>query len=94
MTFEKWRNSEAYQLMNRIYFRPANWIWADNMTDEEKVAHPEYATTGGYLKPTDLNNWCQKWWDSLTYEEKTVIKNIPNFDANIFFEITGINVNS
>jgi hypothetical protein len=91
ITFEEWRNSEAYWLMNRIDFRPAVWIWEDDMTDEEKAAHPEYETTGGYLKIRD-NTDCKEWWKGLTEREKQVIKNIPNFDAEKFFMITGIRV--
>ena len=32
------------------------------------------------------------WWDNLTDEEKDIIKSIPNFDPDKFFEITGIRV--
>ena len=92
MTFEEWRNSEAYWLMNRIDFRPADWIWSDDMTDEEKAAHPEYETTGGYLKIRDNTDCFKEWWKRLAEREKQVIKNIPNFDAEKFLIITGIKV--
>ena len=92
MTFEEWRNSEAYWLMNRIDFRPADWIWEDEMSDAEKAEHPEYKTTGGYLKIRDNTDCCKEWWNGLTEREKQVIKNIPNFDADKFFIITGIRV--
>ena len=92
MTFEEWRNSEAYWLMNRINFRPADWIWEDEMSDAEKAEHPEYKTTGGYLKIRDNTDCCKEWWNGLTKREKQVIKNIPNFDADKFFIITGIRV--
>ena len=35
-----------------------------------------------------------KWWSELTSREKDVIKNLPNFDAAIFKEITGIDVDA
>jgi hypothetical protein len=92
MTFGEWRNSEAYWLMNRIDFRPADWIWEDEMSDAEKAEHPEYKTTGGYLKIRDNTDCCKEWWNGLTEREKQVIKNIPNFDADKFFIITGIRV--
>ena len=92
MTFEEWRNSEAYWLMNRINFRPADWIWEDEMSDAEKAEHPEYKTTGGYMKIRDNTDCCKEWWNGLTKREKQVIKNIPNFDADKFFIITGIRV--
>ena len=92
MTFSQWRNSEAYSILCRIPFEPAIWIWADAMTDEEKATHPEYKTTGGYLKIRDNTDCCKEWWNGLTEREKQVIKNIPNFDADKFFIITGIEV--
>lgn len=36
----------------------------------------------------------QEWWDKLLYKEKEIIKSIPNFDATIFKQITGIDVNA
>ena len=92
ITLEDWRNSEACKLMNRIDFRPADWIWENEMSEAEKAKHPEYKTTGGYLKIRDHTDCCKEWWDRLTEREKQVIKNIPNFDADKFFIITGIKV--
>ena len=50
MTLDQWRNSVAYYLLCRIHFEPTRWVWSKDMTDKEKAAHPEYKTTGGYLK--------------------------------------------
>jgi len=92
MTFEQWRNSEACRLMNRIDFRPAVWIWSNEMSDVEKAEHPEHETTGGYLKIRDNTDCCKEWWNGLNQREKQVIMSIPNFDADVFEEITGIRV--
>lgn len=92
ITLAEWRNSEAYKLMNRINLRPVNWIPTDMMSDAEKAEHPEYKTTGGYLKIRDNTDCCKEWWNGLTEREKQVIKNIPNFDAEKFFIITGIRI--
>ena len=92
MTFEQWRSSDAYWLLDRIDFRPADWIWFDEMSDEEKEQHPEAQTTGGYLKIRDNSDCCKEWWNGLSDKEKDIIKAIPNFDADKFFKITGIKV--
>ena len=92
MTFEQWRNSEACWLMNGIDFRPTVWIWSNEMSDVEKAEHPEHETTGGYLKIRDNTDCCKEWWNGLNQREKQVIMSIPNFDADIFEEITGIRV--
>jgi hypothetical protein len=62
------------------------------MTDEEKKQHPEHETTGGYLKVLDESECGQIWWDRLTDKEKDVIKALPNFDSEIFEQVTGIRV--
>ena len=92
MTFGQWKNSEACWLMNGIDFRPADWIWSNEMSDEEKAAHPEHETTGGYLKVRDNTDCYKKWWSELSKDEKRIIMEIPNFDKDKFFEITRIRV--
>lgn len=91
-TYQDWLHSDArYILMNC----PSNglaWIWDDNMTDKEKTAHPEYQVTGGFLKHIEKETGRQTWWDNLTEDKKNTIKNIPNFDKDIFEEIMGIKV--
>ena len=68
------------------------WIYADNMTDDEKKAHPEYETTGGYLKSVDFKTACKMMWDNLDDADRQAVREIPNFDADVFEEITGIKV--
>ena len=62
------------------------------MTEEEKAAHPEHKTTGGYLKELDNSGCALTWWKQLSEADKREIINIPNFDRDIFKEITGIDV--
>jgi hypothetical protein len=92
MTFEQWRRSDACYLLNQINFRPTEWIYEEDMTDEEKEQYPDYETTGGYLKERDNSNAAIEWWNDLSEIRRNIIKNIPNFDADKFYEITGIKV--
>ena len=89
MTFDQWRVSKAYRLLSRSNLEPVIWIPLKDMTELEEKQHPEAYTTGGYLKVCDTNI---EWWNNLTDEEKDIIKSIPNFDSDKFFEITGIRV--
>jgi hypothetical protein len=92
MTYRDWYESDARWLLNQIPKDVVEWIWSDNMTDEEKEQHPEYKTTDGYLKVLDKSECGQIWWGSLSDRQKNIIKAIPNFDAEIFFQCTGIRV--
>ena len=91
-TFEQWFNCRARRLLNTIDDCPLEYIYLSDMTDEEKAAHPEAKTTGGYLKERTTANNAQKWWAGLSANERNVILSLPNFDAEIFKEITGIDV--
>ena len=68
------------------------WIYSQNMSDKEKKEHPEYKTTGGYLKTVSFKEACGMMWDRLDEEEKQAVREIPYFDVKIFEEITGIDV--
>ena len=93
MTYCEWLESDARWLLNQIPKNVVKWVYEEDMTDEEKAAHPTYETTGGYLKVLDESECGQLWWNSLSDEDKTIIKAIPNFDVDIFEECTGIKVN-
>ncbi len=87
-----WLFSKARQLLTHIPKKVVEWISEGDMTDEEKSAYPTYETTGGYLKELDESESGQLWWDGLTDEEKGCIKDLPNFDPDIFEECTGIKI--
>lgn len=92
ITFQQWRNSKACLLLRKIEFCPTEWICSNNMSDVEKERHPEHETTGGYLKIGDNSECYLEWWEGLTDCEKEIIKAIPNFDNEKFYQITGIKV--
>jgi hypothetical protein len=92
MTYLEWMNSDARYLLNQIPKNVVELVYEEDMTDEEKLANPTYETTGGYLKVLDESECGQLWWDGLPDRQKNIIKAIPNFDANIFQQCTGIEV--
>ena len=92
LTYEGWLNSEACYLLNQIPGDVLEYVWLSDMTDEEKAAHPEAETTGGYLKILDNSECAVIWWRGLSDRQKAIITTIPNFDKIIFKEITGIDV--
>ncbi len=92
-TYNDWLRSDARYLLNRIPKNVVEWIYSEDMTDEEKAEHPTHETTGGYLKVLDESDCGQLWWGSLSDRQKNIIKALPNFDPEIFEQCTGINVN-
>jgi hypothetical protein len=93
-TYQDWLNSDARYLLNQLPGNVIKYIWLDDMTNEEKAAHPEAETTGGYLKILDNSECAVIWWRGLSDGQKAIITAIPNFDKAIFKEITGIDVDT
>jgi hypothetical protein len=91
-SFEDWLRSDARYLMNQIPKKVVEWVYSEDMTDEEKSAHPSHETTGGYLKVLDESECGQIWWDGLSEHNRNIIRALPNFDPDIFEQVTGIKI--
>ena len=92
ITYNDWLRSDARYLLNQMPKDVVEWVYEEDMTDEEKAANPTYETTGGYLKVLNESECGQLWLGSLSDFQKNYIKSIPNFDAEIFEQCTGIKV--
>lgn len=91
-TYRDWLNSKAYWILFGMPKVVTTWVYACDMTDEEKAAHPEHVTTGGYLKKLDEKDVAQDYWNSLSENQKQIILSLPNFDKEKFYQCTGIRV--
>ena len=91
ITFSDFKWSRAYGLLCHIPSDCLTWKYREYMTDDEKAAHPEHETTGGFLYLEKADR--QAWWESLSDESKVAITSMPYFDAEKFFICTGIKVN-
>lgn len=92
-TLRDWFDCKAKRLLDQIPKKVAHiWVQLSDMSDEEKIVHSTCKTTGGYLKILDESKCAQLWWNVLPEEYKQVILALPNFDADIFEECTGIRV--
>ena len=89
MSLRDFYRSRYYDALCSAPFILTEWI---EYTDEEKAEDEDKALIGGYLKTYTMEEAWANWWDELTDENKEIIKSIPNFDAEIFKEITGIEI--
>ena len=90
MTVKEWENHPVCRLMASI--DPTIWVPANIMTEEEKKSHPKWETNEGYLKTIPIKEAWANFWGNLSNDNKGLFKKLPNFDAAIFFEITGIKI--
>ena len=75
-----------------ICFKLSDWIMSDDMTKEEKEKNPGHETSGGYLKSYEYKEAFRRAWDKAALEDRKKVLNLPNFDNEIFKEISGIDV--
>jgi hypothetical protein len=85
-----WEVSKVMELMSDI--KTVIWVYFDSMTPEEKLAFPDAEKTDGYYKTITLHEAWAIFWKDLKDEDKDLFLNLPNFDADKFKEITGIQV--
>lgn len=62
------------------------------MTDKEKTNNPNFYVAGGYLKTKDYKQAWRDSWDEASDEDRRLILGLPNFDADVFLDISGIDV--
>ena len=89
-TYNDWIQSDACRVMKKISGCGMKWVIEKEMTEEEKEKHPEYKTTGGCLRKRKSD--AQKQWEELEEKERETVMALPNFEPEIFYEITGIRV--
>lgn len=93
MTHSEFQKLPGYRVLRRN-FHLSEWVVESRMTRKEKQEHPEYVAMGGYLKSYDYKTAFRNMWNKFTDMQKQMVTALPNFDAEIFKEITGIDVNN
>lgn len=74
-----------------LYFDLTEWISEECLTEKQKKEHPDYKTLGGWLITYDYKEAAIKSFnENCDKEQAEQTINLPNFDYDIFEEITGI----
>ena len=89
-SYQDFLDSEVNYLKNRVVL--VEWVSWPAMTDAEKEQYPRAETAEGYSKHHDYKQAHRTWWSKLDKREQGCITNLPNFDATIFFQVTGITI--
>ena len=91
MSLRDFYRSRYYEALCSAPFLLTEWI---PYTEEEKKDDPKKEMIGGYLKEYTMKEAWANWWGKMSEEAKKIVQDIPNFDAKIFKEITGIEVSN
>ena len=93
--FNKLCKSTVWENCNKpdfIYFNLCQWVSFNDMSDEEKTQYPKAFVCDGYLKTFDYKEAWQNSFKNASEYDIALLKALPNFDAAVFFEITGIKI--
>ena len=88
-SIEEWETCKKPDL---LYFILTEWVKESEMTSDEKESNPTYKTTEGYLKVKDYKEAFKESYNKASEEDKELLLKLPNFDADVFLEISGIDV--
>jgi len=86
-----WENAKK---PNFIYLNLTEWISFLDMSDQEKISFPKAYEYNGYLKQYSYKEAWKKAFKKATEKDIKLLKALPNFDAGVFEEITGIKIDS
>ena len=90
MTWDEWYDHPAYYASKGLSV--TDWVdWGD-MSEEEKKDNETAFVCGGYLKVYTYKEAWANLWKTLGEKEKNSFKTLPNFDSDIFEDITGIKI--
>lgn len=90
LSYKEWGNT--YKPLWLYEPDPVTWVSKENMTAEEKKKFPHYKTTGGYLRENDMQKEWRKAYEGATEEDIQATRDLPNFDYDVFEEITGLDL--
>ena len=83
-----WEKAEKPNFIYEILTE--QWVSESNMTDKEKAENPDFHVRDGYLKTIPYKEAWKVAWDNASDSDKELLYKLPNFNAKIFEEITGI----
>jgi hypothetical protein len=89
-TDKKW-NEIDHPHFSEFYL--TKWIEENDMTEEEKKNNLNFNVRQGYLKTFTYQEAWANFWKDTDEENRQMFLNLPNFNAEVFKEITGIDIN-
>jgi hypothetical protein len=90
-TIEDFENSKAFSLLSNCV-DTKQWVLSYQMSEDEKNAFPSHKTVEGYLKDIPFKEAFKNAWHNWDKENREAFTSLPNFDKDIFFQITGVEV--
>jgi hypothetical protein len=88
------KKKEDLDFPDFFFFSLCEWVHKSEMTDKEKEDFPSYTTCGGYLARKEYKQAWRESWDKADEDDRRKVMDLPNWNNEIFKEISGIDVES
>ena len=89
MTLSQILSHSGYSELSSANLSLTKWV---KYTEEEKSTDPKKALIGGYLKTRTYKEAWAILWKTFSKKTRKDIQTLPNFDPDVFFEITGVKI--
>jgi hypothetical protein len=89
-SIEIWNESKKPQFIYNLIL--TKWISFEEMTEDEKINNPKAYLSNGYLKTLSYKESWENAFKEARENDIVLLKNLPNFDSDVFFEITGLKI--
>ena len=91
--FNQYTDVEEINFPNFFYFDMTIFVSYDTATDDERKQHKkDIEVCGGFLKTIPYKEAWRRSWDKATDEDRRKVLQLPNWNNEIFKEISGIDV--
>ena len=90
LTFDRWKEVDKPSWIFNL--SSTTWVVDSEMTPQEKTNNPTFHICGGYLRVNDMKKEWKKAYKSATPEDVQMVRDLPNFDYDVFEEITGLDL--
>jgi hypothetical protein len=91
--FNQETDVEEIDFPNFFYFDLTIFVSYDTATDDERQQHKkDIEVCGGFLKAIPYKEAWRRSWDKATDEDRRKVLKLPNWNNEIFKEISGIDV--
>ena len=84
---KRWENATK---PNFLHFDLTEWINEADMSEQNKIDHPEFYCQKGYLRTYDYKEAFKRSWDNRRKGDQELLEKLPNFNWPIFTRISGI----
>jgi len=95
LVFNKMCSKKEWDNANKpycLYFKVNEWVDFEDMTKEEKQEYNTSKYTGGFMRNMDYKKAFTESMKKATKEEIEQVKKLPNFDADVFYKISGFKI--